>query len=261
MSDWVDALNSFANSWSSAMIRACWQGSLAIALVWAVCCAMPSMSPHIRCWLWRVAQLKLIIALFWQTPIDLPLLPPRPTSPVPGYAARSVESPSLVPISPGSGIHPAPTPSSTAQMVLPNAPSWFLLLWLLGVVWCGTRVASEWCDARRLRAACVSLHDERLEGFCEELCLRFGLRTAPRLSLSNDGCSPMLVGLIHPVVILPSSLLTDSTSAELRLMVAHELAHLKRRDLLWAWLPTAVQGLFSFHPLVWLARREWRLAQ
>lgn len=44
-------------------------------------------------------------------------------------------------------------------------------------------------------------------------------------------------------------------------MLAHELAHLKRRDLWWAWLPTTAGVLFWFHPLAWLAQREWRLAQ
>jgi hypothetical protein len=43
-------------------------------------------------------------------------------------------------------------------------------------------------------------------------------------------------------------------------MLAHELAHLRRRDLLWLWLFTLGETLFFFHPLVWLARREWTLA-
>lgn len=41
-------------------------------------------------------------------------------------------------------------------------------------------------------------------------------------------------------------------------MLAHELAHFKRGDLFWNWLPVVTQGLFFFHPLVWLAGREWR---
>jgi len=44
-------------------------------------------------------------------------------------------------------------------------------------------------------------------------------------------------------------------------MLAHEVAHLKGHDLTWTWLPVLGQWLFFFHPLVWLAQREWRLAQ
>jgi hypothetical protein len=55
-------------------------------------------------------------------------------------------------------------------------------------------------------------------------------------------------------------LLNEYDRAEICLAIAHELAHLKRRDLLWAWLPVAARVLFFFHPAVWLAQREWRMA-
>jgi prepilin-type processing-associated H-X9-DG protein len=73
--------------------------------------------------------------------------------------------------------------------------------------------------------------------------------------------SPFLTGAFRPAIVLPASLLAECAAAELGLMVAHELAHLKRRDLPWGWLPAAMQALFWFHPLVWLAGPEWRLAQ
>jgi hypothetical protein len=68
---------------------------------------------------------------------------------------------------------------------------------------------------------------------------------------------PLLTGIVRPTVILPDNAETTFDQSELRLMLAHELAHLKRRDLLWNWLPTVVGWLFFFHPLVWLLRRGW----
>ena len=44
-------------------------------------------------------------------------------------------------------------------------------------------------------------------------------------------------------------------------MLGHELAHLKRHDLAWNWLPTVVGWLFFFHPLVWFMTRRWSEAQ
>jgi hypothetical protein len=73
--------------------------------------------------------------------------------------------------------------------------------------------------------------------------------------------SPFLTGAFRPAIVLPASLLSESPAAVLELMLAHELAHLKRRDLPWGWLPAVMQALFWFHPLVWLAGPEWRLAQ
>jgi beta-lactamase regulating signal transducer with metallopeptidase domain len=42
-------------------------------------------------------------------------------------------------------------------------------------------------------------------------------------------------------------------------MLAHDMAHIKRGDLLWFWLATTARLLFFFYPLVMLARRESRL--
>ena len=42
--------------------------------------------------------------------------------------------------------------------------------------------------------------------------------------------------------------------------MAHELAHHRRRDLLWNWLPTIAAALLPMHPLVWPCNRRWRLA-
>ena len=44
-------------------------------------------------------------------------------------------------------------------------------------------------------------------------------------------------------------------------MIAHELAHLRRHDLAWNWLPTVVTWLFFFHPLVWVMLRRWSEVQ
>ena len=49
--------------------------------------------------------------------------------------------------------------------------------------------------------------------------------------------------------------------AVIRPVLAHELAHVRRGDLLWSGLAGLVRGLFFFHPLVWLAHREALVAR
>jgi multidrug efflux pump subunit AcrA (membrane-fusion protein) len=44
---------------------------------------------------------------------------------------------------------------------------------------------------------------------------------------------------------------------EIELMIVHEMAHLRRRDLWWNWLLTVVMVVFWFHPLAWVGRRGW----
>ena len=61
--------------------------------------------------------------------------------------------------------------------------------------------------------------------------------------------SPFLLGLAHPRIYLPSSL--DSQTAAS--VIAHEHAHLTRRDPIWKAVGFVLLALYWFHPLVWVA--------
>src|SRR4051794_576985 len=61
--------------WASAMWRACWQGALALLVVWAWCRLVAARAPaRVKCWLWRLAYAKLLVSLVWFSPAGLPLL-------------------------------------------------------------------------------------------------------------------------------------------------------------------------------------------
>ncbi|MBB6051599.1 protocatechuate 3,4-dioxygenase beta subunit [Armatimonas rosea] len=85
------------------------------------------------------------------------------------------------------------------------------------------------------------------------LCARFGLCRAPRVARLTGFSSPLLA---FGTILLPEPALADEA-----LIVAHELAHVKRRDLFWEGLGALVGVLLWFHPLVWWARREEKLAR
>lgn len=70
--------------------RASWQGGTAMVLVWGVCRMRPRTSPRVRCWLWRLAYLKLLAALVWVAPVELPVLPAEQTS---GMGSRVAAAP------------------------------------------------------------------------------------------------------------------------------------------------------------------------
>lgn len=61
--------------------------------------------------------------------------------------------------------------------------------------------------------------------------------------------SPFLLGLMHPRIYLPSSL-DPQTAAS---VIAHEHAHLVRRDPIWKAVGFVLLALYWFHPLVWVA--------
>jgi uncharacterized repeat protein (TIGR02543 family) len=83
-----------------------------------------------------------------------------------------------------------------------------------------------------------------------ELC--FG-KNPPPVYLCPLAATPMLVGLVRPMIILPDK---EYTETELRSVLLHELIHLRRRDIVVKWLSFAACALHWFNPLVWLAKGE-----
>jgi beta-lactamase regulating signal transducer with metallopeptidase domain len=72
-------------------------------------------------------------------------------------------------------------------------------------------------------------------------------------------CSPFVCGLVRSTLVLPRELAAGLSTAELEQVVAHELAHVKRRDLLWSWIPQIARVLYFFHPAAHLASYRIRL--
>lgn len=79
-------------------------------------------------------------------------------------------------------------------------------------------------------------------------------RTSARL-LTSEGLSvPFATGLFRPVIILPARIL-DSPE-RMQSIVAHEMAHIDRRDLHWSWLANLITALIWWNPLIWICRRK-----
>ena len=54
--------------------------------------------------------------------------------------------------------------------------------------------------------------------------------------------SPALFGFVRPRLLLPAGLMSQFTREELRHVFMHELAHVKRRDILFGWLTLACRS-------------------
>ena len=85
-------------------------------------------------------------------------------------------------------------------------------------------------------------------GAYHEICCEMALRTAPELRIWESAPGPMILGLLRPVLILPSEGYSRGT---LEAIFRHELVHFRRGDLWYKLLMTAVRAVHWYHPLVW----------
>jgi beta-lactamase regulating signal transducer with metallopeptidase domain len=248
----------FLNGWADLLWQASWQGGLAILLVLLALRLVPQLPPVARCWLWRLAFLKLLAALVWTTPLDLPILPRPPVlqATPPQVVVRYANGVTVIAASPPVGATPEQRPGTGTVVAM----SLLLGAWLVGILRVGYRIGSGFQEAARLSRDGVAVDADELIFGGAELARRVGLRRIPPLLFVDDAPGPLLVGLVRPTILLPTALLNHPDPTRLRMVLTHEMAHVARLDLLWSWLPTVGSALFFFHPLVRLACHEWQLA-
>ncbi|WP_273320810.1 M56 family metallopeptidase [Vallitalea guaymasensis] len=64
--------------------------------------------------------------------------------------------------------------------------------------------------------------------------------------------TPSLAGLFHPKILLPEQILDNFSDEKLELMILHELAHFKRKDLFMNWIILFYQLIYWFNPIIWI---------
>ncbi|MDD4550443.1 MAG: M56 family metallopeptidase [Syntrophomonadaceae bacterium] len=68
---------------------------------------------------------------------------------------------------------------------------------------------------------------------------------------TNKVHTPALFGPIKPWLLVPDSFIKSLDDLELKYIVLHELAHLKRKDIIVNWITVVVQILHWFNPVIW----------
>ncbi|MXW66952.1 MAG: M56 family metallopeptidase [Gemmatimonadales bacterium] len=136
-----------------------------------------------------------------------------------------------------------------------------ILVWILGAVamvgW--TIVRARAFRGSLERASRGAPRD--LQRMAKEVGRTLGLENVPAIRTTDAVVSPMMYwsgGTVR--VLIPSSLLDGLEPAELRWILAHELAHVRRRDHLVRWLEWLACTVFWWNPIAWWARRRLRAA-
>jgi len=154
---------------------------------------------------------------------------------------------------------PAPAETTASAMLAPWGPLLLLGAWALGSVgYLALAGWRAWVFSRRLRQAEAPARD--LLGRVEALAARLGVK-APPLRVVCGRLSPLVWGFFRPCLVLPHGLEEAVGPAGWRTLVAHELAHLRRRDSIVRGLELLVGTLYWWCPLAWLACRELREAE
>ena len=121
--------------------------------------------------------------------------------------------------------------------------------WLLGTFVALVRLGRGLLLVRRIAEAAEPVEDPGWTAIVAHGCAHLGLRHPPRLRISSRIDVPAVAGVLNPTLLLPVDCRTWSDSCR-RVVVLHELAHLRRRDCLIQLLADCASAMYWFHPLV-----------
>lgn len=130
-------------------------------------------------------------------------------------------------------------------------------IWLLG---CGTVIAWILVSHLRLRkwiAFNASPATDELEGHCNWAAARIGLSRSVPMRVMPGWSTMAVCGWWQPTLLVPEDLTERFSATQIRGMLLHEMAHVRRRDVLWTWLALGLCALHWFNPLAWIALRRF----
>ena len=231
-----------------------WLGPLSIELaalaLLVLAVGRVTRSPALRHLLWLAVLVKPLVAVVVSSPYTI-LAPLAPLA-EPGWDAiahgRVEHLAALAPVG-------ATTASTSAPL---TAVGWAALLWLVGATLLTVRILVGFGILRRMRRQALVQRDGPL--FAALRQARAALHYHPRgeVATSPSIHSPMVLGILRPLIVVPTQVVERLSPGELSLVLMHELAHMRRCDNLALLLQRLVSAALFFHPAVWLGGRMLR---
>ena len=85
-----------------------------------------------------------------------------------------------------------------------------------------------------------------------------GIKQTVRFLQSTIADTPMVIGWISPVILVPVSIFTSMPHDQIRAILAHELSHIKRYDHIINFMQALAEVILFFHPAIWWISRQIR---
>lgn len=279
--------------WVLTLLHFLWQGCVIGLAVFVVGSMLRDASASVRYWLYSLAlvSLPICVALTFlciRVSSGVQFAPPsiqiemadESKATLPNGVAQA----NVLPAMPHQGIVPSPTTAqmnqhqsmngnassidsvqpessaeSTAEAIFhwlsPLAP-WAFIAYAVGVACFVMRFIAALWGGKRLRADSTPLVDSALLERVRANAKQIGLQFVPVIAYAERVTVPLVIGILRPMILLPTSIMTGLSPDEFDTILSHELAHIRRYDLWMNLLQRSIESLLFFHPVVWwLSRR------
>lgn len=256
-------LPSLCNDLISALITGGAQGALIIGLVWLTLKLVRHANAATRhgAWFATLIVVALLPAVSFIPSIWSASVVDVPEESIEVGAVETEEAEALatpIEVPPASTAGPlVQTPIETYwTLTLPKELSLGLVAcWLLLATIRLAGICAQLWTLRGVKRRATAAPEILAQTFAE---IVNGMRISrkPRLLISKEAPAPMVVGFIHPAMLLPKFVLDRSSRRQLEHLFRHELAHLARRDDWTNLAQQVIAAIFFFHPGVLFVSRR-----
>jgi beta-lactamase regulating signal transducer with metallopeptidase domain/protocatechuate 3,4-dioxygenase beta subunit len=290
----IEYANSAADRWAAWILAASLDAAVLLAMAGLVWLAIRNrVAPQVGYCLFLLVPLKLLVPVVVTVPAPMAKWTPsvlisscfeRPREPERGEGRPPVETQVAAagPVRPAPpGSRPEPVAADSHQPALPaepraarparlaadlparpiaeapalSMPAGFLIAWLIGVLLLLGRLVATQLRFRGHLRRMAPLDESELAVDVRALCRRAGVSETIRIVEDDAAAVPAVWGIIRPTIILPRGIASVLTAEQLRWVLLHELAHVRRHDLIVLTLQRIAAILHFFNPAIWVADR------
>ena len=250
-----------------AIVHSLWLGGVIALVAGAMLAAARKLSPELRYGI-SLGALALMLVLplgtAWMTEkptstigTELPEIGTAASTPNVAASATLTSTAGTAPAR-GADISPAPLRDRFVFVSgwVDGALPWLVAAWMLGLLLSSARLIGGFTRSRRITRRSTSVASRALEIRLARICDQLGVTRFVRTLESTAIDVPLVIGAIRPVIVVPASLITGLTPLQLDMLLAHELAHVRRHDYLVNLVQTVVETMLFYHPAArWISDR------
>jgi uncharacterized protein (TIGR03435 family) len=234
-----------------------WQSTLFALCAAGLAFMLRGIPARIRNWIWFAASLKFLVPVSVLLSLGSSLASMHGTKgdlqPVPYYSLDVVSQPfTFTPVALSNSEKTTFLPSGHHVPLLP----------IVAALWAAGSLILLCCWIIHWRRIALDLRNARPATQGLELSILQRVQALENMQrtiaivISDTSLEPGIFGIWRPTLVWPRGISKQLTEAQIEGIIAHEIAHVQRRDNLAASLQMLVQVIFWFHPIVWWLQRR-----
>lgn len=131
--------------------------------------------------------------------------------------------------------------------------------WILMAAMATARLAAGLWNLRKLRRNCGAIATSELPSSLRETLDQIQTIRPVVICRSSVVCVPTAIGFFKPLILVPEWVLEELSPEDLKILLLHELAHLRRWDDWTNLAQKIVRAVLCFHPAVWWIEKRLSL--